>query len=74
MYATYHRLTSILFMLIITLNFSQAVHQGTLKDSDMQKGAREAFKANMLKRLSKKPWIADHCETNRTTSESVITS
>ncbi|KAI0688653.1 FAD/NAD-binding domain-containing protein [Cytidiella melzeri] len=36
-----------------------SVHQGTLRDSDMQKGAREAFRANMLKRLAKKPWIAD---------------
>ncbi|KAI0688048.1 hypothetical protein BC835DRAFT_1374533 [Cytidiella melzeri] len=38
----------------------QSVHQGTHRDSDMQKGAREAFKTNMLKRLAKKPWIADH--------------
>lgn len=37
-----------------------SVHQSTLKDSAMQKGAREAFKASMLKRLAKKPWIADH--------------
>ncbi|KAI0344764.1 FAD/NAD-binding domain-containing protein [Trametopsis cervina] len=37
-----------------------SVHQGTLRGSNMQKGAREAFKANMLKRLAKKPWIADH--------------
>ncbi|GJE84376.1 NAD(P)/FAD-dependent oxidoreductase [Phanerochaete sordida] len=37
-----------------------SVHQGTLKDSDMQKGARAAFRANMLERLTKKPWIADH--------------
>ncbi|KIP12732.1 hypothetical protein PHLGIDRAFT_123818 [Phlebiopsis gigantea 11061_1 CR5-6] len=36
------------------------VHLGTLKDTEMQKGAREAFKASMLQRLAKKPWIADH--------------
>lgn len=30
----------------------------------MQKGAREAFKASMLQRLAKKPWVADHCELN----------
>ncbi|KAI0812627.1 hypothetical protein BC629DRAFT_949981 [Irpex lacteus] len=37
-----------------------SVHQSTLRDSAMQKGAREAFRANMLERLAKKPWIADH--------------
>lgn len=42
----------------------QGVHLGTLKDTAMQKGAREAFKASMLQRLAKKPWIADHSEQN----------
>ncbi|KAI5115440.1 hypothetical protein M0805_005525 [Coniferiporia weirii] len=37
-----------------------AVHFATIRGSDMQKGARQAFKENMIKRLEKKPWIADH--------------
>jgi hypothetical protein len=32
----------------------------------MQTGARAAFKAKMLERLAKKPWIADHRESLRT--------
>lgn len=43
------------------LIYRQSVHQGTLKDTAMQKGGREAFKANMLKKLETKPWIAEHC-------------
>ena len=39
----------------------QSVHQTTLREGAMQEGARAAFKANMVKRLAKKPWIADHC-------------
>ncbi|PSR70625.1 hypothetical protein PHLCEN_2v13485 [Hermanssonia centrifuga] len=35
-------------------------HQAILRGTPMQMGAREVFKANMLKRLAKKPWIADH--------------
>lgn len=38
----------------------QSVHQSTLRGTDMQAGGRAAFKANMIKRLAKKPWIADH--------------
>ncbi|KAF7799420.1 hypothetical protein EIP86_010654 [Pleurotus ostreatoroseus] len=37
-----------------------SVHQTTMRESAMQEGARAAFKANMIKRLAKKPWIADH--------------
>ncbi|THH07656.1 hypothetical protein EW145_g3232 [Phellinidium pouzarii] len=38
----------------------QSVHFSTVKGSEMQKAARQAFKENMIKRLKKKPWIADH--------------
>jgi hypothetical protein len=34
----------------------------TKPDSDMQRGVREFYEAEMKRRLSKKPWIADHCE------------
>ncbi|KAI0093155.1 FAD/NAD-binding domain-containing protein [Irpex rosettiformis] len=37
-----------------------SVHQSTLRGNAMQQAAREAFKANMLERLAKKPWIADY--------------
>ncbi|KLO16411.1 FAD/NAD-binding domain-containing protein [Schizopora paradoxa] len=37
-----------------------SVHVATLTGSAMQNGAREAFRALMLKKLAKKPWIADH--------------
>ncbi|KAH8111748.1 FAD/NAD-binding domain-containing protein [Phellopilus nigrolimitatus] len=37
-----------------------AVHFATIKGSEMQNAARQAFKENMIKRLEKKPWIADH--------------
>lgn len=40
----------------------QSVHTATLRGSKMQLGAVEAFRADMLKRLEKKPWIADHRE------------
>lgn len=36
-----------------------SVHQSTLKDSGMQSNARAAFHAHMVKKLAKKPWIAD---------------
>ncbi|KAJ3480196.1 hypothetical protein NLI96_g8512 [Meripilus lineatus] len=41
-------------------NDLNSIHLATLKDTPMQKGARTAFKENMIKRLEKKPWIADH--------------
>lgn len=50
-----------LMIYITLLIYRQSVHQGTLKDTAMQKGGREAFKANMLKKLETKPWIAEHC-------------
>ncbi|KAL5536604.1 hypothetical protein ACEPAF_427 [Sanghuangporus sanghuang] len=37
-----------------------SVHYTTIKGSALQKAAREAFRADMLQRLSKKPWIADY--------------
>ncbi|EJD00095.1 FAD/NAD-binding domain-containing protein [Fomitiporia mediterranea MF3/22] len=37
-----------------------SVHFATIRGSEMQKGARIAFKDSMIKRLAKKPWIADH--------------
>ncbi|KZT22657.1 FAD/NAD(P)-binding domain-containing protein [Neolentinus lepideus HHB14362 ss-1] len=37
-----------------------SVHGSTLRGSKQQQSARQAFKENMLKRLAKKPWIADH--------------
>ncbi|TDL19261.1 FAD/NAD(P)-binding domain-containing protein [Rickenella mellea] len=37
-----------------------SVHFATIKDSDMQKGARKAFHEAMIERLEVKPWIADH--------------
>ena len=40
----------------------------------MQKGAREAFKANMRERLAKKPWIADHRELESLTASLVLIS
>jgi hypothetical protein len=39
----------------------QSVHPAIMRGSAMQQGARQAFKENMLKKLEKKPWIADHC-------------
>ncbi|EMD35979.1 hypothetical protein CERSUDRAFT_115926 [Gelatoporia subvermispora B] len=35
-------------------------HPATLRDSPMQEGARKDFRESMLKKLAKKPWIADH--------------
>jgi len=35
-------------------------HAVTKPDSDMQRGVREFYEAEMKRRLSKKPWIADH--------------
>ncbi|KDQ51118.1 hypothetical protein JAAARDRAFT_140775 [Jaapia argillacea MUCL 33604] len=37
-----------------------SVHAATLRGSEMQEEARAAFKESMLKKLAKKPWIADH--------------
>ncbi|KAK7686490.1 hypothetical protein QCA50_010087 [Cerrena zonata] len=37
-----------------------SVHSSTLRGSEMQNAAKKAFKENMIKRLEKKPWIADH--------------
>ncbi|CAL1693778.1 unnamed protein product [Somion occarium] len=37
-----------------------STHSATLRGSEMQNAARVAFKENMIKRLAKKPWIADH--------------
>lgn len=54
-YISCHVLFSILHCLL------QAVHLATIRGSEMQKGARQAFQENMRKRLAKKPWIADHC-------------
>ncbi|KAG5653916.1 hypothetical protein H0H81_009508 [Sphagnurus paluster] len=34
----------------------------TLRGTPMQKGAKDAFREDMLKKLAKKPWIADHRE------------
>ena len=50
----------------------QSVHQGTLKDTAMQKGGREAFKANMLKKLETKPWIAEHCMSSIPNPSSIL--
>ena len=41
-------------------SYSQSVHSSTLKGSEMQNAARQAFKSSMIERLKKKPWIADH--------------
>lgn len=40
----------------------------------MQQAAREAFKANMLERLAKKPWIAEHRECSFLPSLFIITT
>lgn len=37
-----------------------SLHAATLKGSDLQKHFRQLFQENMLKKLSKRPWIADH--------------
>lgn len=37
-----------------------SVHGATLKGHPMQEGGRVAFKEMMVKKLAKKPWIADH--------------
>ncbi|OBZ65862.1 putative sterigmatocystin biosynthesis monooxygenase stcW [Grifola frondosa] len=37
-----------------------SLHPSTLRGSDQQAVARALFKANMLKKLAKKPWIADY--------------
>ncbi|KAF5345212.1 hypothetical protein D9758_009659 [Tetrapyrgos nigripes] len=35
-------------------------YQATLLGSPMQEGARNLFRAEMIRRLAKRPWIADH--------------
>ncbi|RDB29291.1 putative sterigmatocystin biosynthesis monooxygenase stcW [Hypsizygus marmoreus] len=37
-----------------------AAHPATIRGSTLQIAAREVFEADMLKKLAKKPWIADH--------------
>ncbi|OCH86933.1 FAD/NAD-P-binding domain-containing protein [Obba rivulosa] len=37
-----------------------SAHPSTLRGSEMQEVARVAFRESMLKKLAKKPWIADH--------------
>ena len=43
----------------------QSMHAATLRGSDMQRRATELFKANMRRKLAKKPWIADSCTRPR---------
>lgn len=38
----------------------QSVHPSTMKDSPAQRAGRAAFHAHMIKKLAKKPWIADY--------------
>lgn len=38
----------------------KSMHAVTIKDSEMQKVVRQTFQVNMVKRLEKRPWIADH--------------
>ncbi|RPD76724.1 FAD/NAD-P-binding domain-containing protein [Lentinus tigrinus ALCF2SS1-7] len=40
-------------------NDMNSMHAATLRGSDLQKEATELFKANMRRKLAKKPWIAD---------------
>jgi hypothetical protein len=39
----------------------QTAYPAVLRGSAMQQGAQKAFKQSMIKKLEKKPWIADHC-------------
>lgn len=39
-----------------------------MKDHPMQAMARELFRQDMIKRLAKKPWIADHSASAPTLS------
>ena len=39
---------------------TQGAFPATVRGTEMQKGAKGAFHNDMLKRLAKKPWIADH--------------
>jgi hypothetical protein len=39
----------------------QAVHGATLRGHPIQLAAMKSFKEAMVKKLAKKPWIADHC-------------
>lgn len=43
---------------LVTL--AQAAHLATLYGHPIQKFAQNEFRKDMLKRLAKKPWIADH--------------
>ena len=38
------------------------MHPSTMKDSPAQRAGRAAFHAHMIKKLAKKPWIADYRE------------
>ncbi|KAI0704079.1 FAD/NAD-P-binding domain-containing protein [Earliella scabrosa] len=40
-------------------NDLNSMHAATLRGSDMQRRATELFRANMRRKLAKKPWIAD---------------
>ncbi|KAF8831859.1 hypothetical protein HHX47_DHR1000936 [Lentinula edodes] len=44
-----------------TLNVLQGAHLATLRGNPLQQGAREIFEKIMRQKLSKKPWIAEHC-------------
>lgn len=44
------------YMLIVC----QAAHPATMRGHPLQEGAKALFKEDMHRRLSKKPWIADH--------------
>ncbi|KAF5374223.1 hypothetical protein D9758_004660 [Tetrapyrgos nigripes] len=44
----------------IERDVNAALHQATLLGNPMQEGARKLFRAEMIRRLAKRPWIADH--------------
>lgn len=50
------------FLTSSTFNVFQGAHLATLRGNPLQQGAREIFEKIMRQKLSKKPWIAEHCE------------
>ncbi|KAF5385387.1 hypothetical protein D9615_001078 [Tricholomella constricta] len=45
-----------------------SANPATLRGSAMQEGAKIAFREDMVQKLAKKPWIADHCKHSRLAS------